>query len=429
MKALDVDGVRTVAIITVLWAVAFVVLALQRTQLDEAGRGWWIWTCLAGVGLGLLGLEYCRKRRDAIAKAELEEEADAGFDEVRDWRDGELAELAAESHDDVGFDEQVPERGYGDDERPHRLPPHAEPVPGHPAAETFPPGPYRGEEGRTAPPPPHAPYSGPGQQGQHRPEQPGQHRPEQPGQHRPEQPPTYSPGGRPPPGYVTGDFPAVPAVPTAGLPAAPPTAPPPAVGTPTGPPTPTPDAPHRVPDVASPAGYSPEPDLTRRHPRDQELARRFQEERVRHADSGSHVRADFLADDDDSDVPAQRAGYHEPLPAEREPAYREPEAAYGDSPLDYSEPTADYTGADTGYLPGEYTGGYADESEPIYREPDHSEPERPAPAGSELLSDLLGDDEPAAPSHAPEFLVDDDPATEQDDDYGGEYRGRRARRD
>src|SRR5215207_4332951 len=73
---LDVDGVRTVAIGTVLWVAAFVLLALRKDSLDERGHGWWLWTCLAGVGLGLLGLDYTRKRRDAIALARLAEEAD-----------------------------------------------------------------------------------------------------------------------------------------------------------------------------------------------------------------------------------------------------------------------------------------------------------------------------------------------------------------
>ena len=29
---------------------------------------WWLWTCLAGFGLGLFGLEYCRRRRKARAQ-------------------------------------------------------------------------------------------------------------------------------------------------------------------------------------------------------------------------------------------------------------------------------------------------------------------------------------------------------------------------
>jgi hypothetical protein len=78
----DVDGVRTVAIGTVMWAVAFVTLAVFREELDELGMGWFLWTCLAGVGMGLLGLEYTRKRRDAIARARLREEADRTNDDL-----------------------------------------------------------------------------------------------------------------------------------------------------------------------------------------------------------------------------------------------------------------------------------------------------------------------------------------------------------
>ncbi|RIQ14546.1 DUF2530 domain-containing protein, partial [Jiangella rhizosphaerae] len=75
VQPLDVDGVRTVAVVTVLWAVAFVLLALRMDDLQAEGRGWWVWTCLAGVGLGLLGLEYTRKRRDAIEFEREEAEA------------------------------------------------------------------------------------------------------------------------------------------------------------------------------------------------------------------------------------------------------------------------------------------------------------------------------------------------------------------
>lgn len=75
VSPVDVDGVRTVAVLTVIWAVGFVVLAFRKDSLDANGQGWWLWTCLAGVGLGLLGLEYTRKRRDAIEFAALQAEA------------------------------------------------------------------------------------------------------------------------------------------------------------------------------------------------------------------------------------------------------------------------------------------------------------------------------------------------------------------
>jgi hypothetical protein len=64
---LDVDGIRTLIVGTALWGVAFVALLPFYGRLDEQGRAWWLWTCLAGFGLGLMGLEVCRRRahRDA----------------------------------------------------------------------------------------------------------------------------------------------------------------------------------------------------------------------------------------------------------------------------------------------------------------------------------------------------------------------------
>jgi hypothetical protein len=69
VEPLDVDGVRTVEVGTALWLVAFVALLPFYGRLQDAGRGWWLWTCLAGFGLGLFGLEYCRRRRRARAGA------------------------------------------------------------------------------------------------------------------------------------------------------------------------------------------------------------------------------------------------------------------------------------------------------------------------------------------------------------------------
>lgn len=62
---LDVDGVRTVEVGSALWLIAFLGLLPFYGRLEESGHLWWLWTCLAGFGLGLCGLEVCRRRRNA----------------------------------------------------------------------------------------------------------------------------------------------------------------------------------------------------------------------------------------------------------------------------------------------------------------------------------------------------------------------------
>ena len=39
------------------WAVALIVVFALRDQLPQDSH-WWIWTCVAGVGLGLFGVVY-----------------------------------------------------------------------------------------------------------------------------------------------------------------------------------------------------------------------------------------------------------------------------------------------------------------------------------------------------------------------------------
>jgi hypothetical protein len=64
VEPLDVDGVRAVEIGTILWLVVFVGMLPFYGRLKDDGHGWWLWTCLAGFGLGGLGVEYCRRRRN-----------------------------------------------------------------------------------------------------------------------------------------------------------------------------------------------------------------------------------------------------------------------------------------------------------------------------------------------------------------------------
>ena len=65
VEPLDVDGVRTVEVGTALFFLAFLALLPFYGRLQEDGHAWWLWMCLAGMGLGLFGLEYCRRRRRA----------------------------------------------------------------------------------------------------------------------------------------------------------------------------------------------------------------------------------------------------------------------------------------------------------------------------------------------------------------------------
>jgi hypothetical protein len=66
---LDVDGVAAVGIGTVVWAALLVACLLLRGPLTTAGRGWWWGVCLAGFLLGIPGLWFVRRRRDAYRRA------------------------------------------------------------------------------------------------------------------------------------------------------------------------------------------------------------------------------------------------------------------------------------------------------------------------------------------------------------------------
>lgn len=64
--ALDVDGIAVVTAGTVLWAVALVVSLVYEERLRHDGHLWWIATAACGVGLGLLGIVYCVRRRNRL---------------------------------------------------------------------------------------------------------------------------------------------------------------------------------------------------------------------------------------------------------------------------------------------------------------------------------------------------------------------------
>lgn len=53
---------------TIGWAIALIVLLALRHSIPASGR-WWIWTCVAGLGLGLFALAYVPRLKRSRVKA------------------------------------------------------------------------------------------------------------------------------------------------------------------------------------------------------------------------------------------------------------------------------------------------------------------------------------------------------------------------
>lgn len=58
---LDTDDRRTVAVGMGVWAVLLVVAVVRYDSLAAQGRGWWVWTPVVGIALGIFGLYYLRR--------------------------------------------------------------------------------------------------------------------------------------------------------------------------------------------------------------------------------------------------------------------------------------------------------------------------------------------------------------------------------
>jgi hypothetical protein len=65
---LEADDVLVVRVITAGWAIALVVLLIVRGSLP-AGQRWWVWTCVAGLALGIFGLWYMPRIKRGRARA------------------------------------------------------------------------------------------------------------------------------------------------------------------------------------------------------------------------------------------------------------------------------------------------------------------------------------------------------------------------
>jgi ABC-type nickel/cobalt efflux system permease component RcnA len=65
---LEANDQLVTAVGTAAWAVALVVLLILREQIPADER-WWIWTCVAGLVMGLFGLWYVPRLKRSRARA------------------------------------------------------------------------------------------------------------------------------------------------------------------------------------------------------------------------------------------------------------------------------------------------------------------------------------------------------------------------
>lgn len=68
-EPLEGNDVATVVVGTSVWLALFLGQLPFYGWYSDHGHTWWIWSCLVGVGLGLVGLRYTTSRRAALQRA------------------------------------------------------------------------------------------------------------------------------------------------------------------------------------------------------------------------------------------------------------------------------------------------------------------------------------------------------------------------
>ena len=63
LEPMQINEAKVIWIGIGLWAAAFLILLPFRKTLISDGHGWWLYTCLAGAGLGMLGLPMVGRRK------------------------------------------------------------------------------------------------------------------------------------------------------------------------------------------------------------------------------------------------------------------------------------------------------------------------------------------------------------------------------
>jgi len=80
LEPMQINEAKVIWIGIGLWAAAFLILLPFRQSLTSDGHGWWLYTCLAGAGLGMVGLPMVGRRK-AVMHRETEHGRQADHDE------------------------------------------------------------------------------------------------------------------------------------------------------------------------------------------------------------------------------------------------------------------------------------------------------------------------------------------------------------
>ena len=95
--ALEANDQLVAVVGTVAWAVALVVLLIVRSELP-AGSRWWIWTCVAGLALGLFAIWYVPRLKRSRARSAASRAGDREQDQEPGQAGGQSAPRASGSN-------------------------------------------------------------------------------------------------------------------------------------------------------------------------------------------------------------------------------------------------------------------------------------------------------------------------------------------
>lgn len=103
LEPMQINEAKVIWIGIGLWAAAFLILLPFRKTLIADGHGWWLYTPLAGAGLGMLGLPMVGRRK-AVIHRETEHGRQTGHEEGGRERKGKARDGGRDQERDAGRD-------------------------------------------------------------------------------------------------------------------------------------------------------------------------------------------------------------------------------------------------------------------------------------------------------------------------------------